>query len=278
MDVAATFMCKNKKTIAAVFHNGTKNTVSLTLSDGRALDLPQAISASGARYATADEKVVFWNKGNTAFMTEGGVTTFADCSTDGYTDVVKPGTTNTHPSASSVTYTNTKYGFALSYPKGLDTREAFRTFYHLNNEWRAGAGVQLSGTPVISVPVYYVDQTNSTLKKSYPLYYDTEVRVGVSVDLKSCYVDNSGSTRAPTDVSINGVTFKKFIIQDAAMMQYVEGVSYRTIHNNLCYVVEQLKTGSSYMDPTMSTGTPDSVLQSYYNTAGTIAKSFKFLK
>ena len=31
----------------------------------------QVISGSGARYANADESFVFWNKGNTAFVTEG---------------------------------------------------------------------------------------------------------------------------------------------------------------------------------------------------------------
>jgi membrane-bound inhibitor of C-type lysozyme len=29
------------------------------------------MSGSGARYANADETMVFWNKGNTAFITEG---------------------------------------------------------------------------------------------------------------------------------------------------------------------------------------------------------------
>jgi membrane-bound inhibitor of C-type lysozyme len=30
------------------------------------------MSGSGARYANADESFVFWNKGDTAFITEGG--------------------------------------------------------------------------------------------------------------------------------------------------------------------------------------------------------------
>jgi membrane-bound inhibitor of C-type lysozyme len=35
------------------------------------MELPQVISGSGARYANADESFVFWNKGDTAFITEG---------------------------------------------------------------------------------------------------------------------------------------------------------------------------------------------------------------
>ena len=72
----ATFSCSHNKTIRAIFF---ANQVDLTLSDGRHLLLPQALSASGALYANADEAVVFWNKGNTAFIEEGPQTTFAGC-------------------------------------------------------------------------------------------------------------------------------------------------------------------------------------------------------
>jgi len=55
--------------------------VDLELSDGRSMELPQVISGSGARYANQDESFVFWNKGNTAFVTEGGdeTMTYEDC-------------------------------------------------------------------------------------------------------------------------------------------------------------------------------------------------------
>ena len=45
------------------------------------MSVPQAMSASGARYANKDETFVFWNKGDTAFVTEGKdeAQTYADC-------------------------------------------------------------------------------------------------------------------------------------------------------------------------------------------------------
>src|SRR5262245_47408022 len=64
----AKFACHAGKTIAATFY---PNSVALKLSDGRSLKVPQAMSGSGARYANADESFVFWNKGDTAFITEG---------------------------------------------------------------------------------------------------------------------------------------------------------------------------------------------------------------
>lgn len=77
--IKARFTCASDKSIDATFINGKRSSVNLMLSDGRRLALPRALSGSGARYATDDESVVFWNKGNTAFIEEGGKTTYADC-------------------------------------------------------------------------------------------------------------------------------------------------------------------------------------------------------
>ena len=76
-----TFQCDSSKNIVATFYPTDDQFVDLKLSDGRNLSVPYAISASGARYATPDETFVFWNKGNTAFITEGkaGTETYSNC-------------------------------------------------------------------------------------------------------------------------------------------------------------------------------------------------------
>ena len=79
--VQARFRCQDGRTIDAVFSNGTQNSVSLALADGRSITLPQAPTASGARYASAGDRIVFWNKGNTAFIEEDGTATYLDCVT-----------------------------------------------------------------------------------------------------------------------------------------------------------------------------------------------------
>src|SRR3989344_899773 len=68
--IKAPFTCNDGKLIEAVFYPESNTHVDLSLSDGRRLSVPRAISASGARYATEDEGFVFWSKGNTAFITE----------------------------------------------------------------------------------------------------------------------------------------------------------------------------------------------------------------
>jgi membrane-bound inhibitor of C-type lysozyme len=75
---SVTYTCAGGKTIAATYYS---DRVDLVLGDGRTMTLPQAMAASGIRYANADETFVFWSKGKTAFVTEGKAadTTYADC-------------------------------------------------------------------------------------------------------------------------------------------------------------------------------------------------------
>jgi membrane-bound inhibitor of C-type lysozyme len=77
--LSAFFVCTGGHSIRAVFNNGSRPRVELTLSDGRYVVLPQAKSGSGARYANQEESFVFWNKGQTAFIVERGKTTYAGC-------------------------------------------------------------------------------------------------------------------------------------------------------------------------------------------------------
>jgi len=79
--VHARYRCQGGATVDAVFNNGEQTSVSLALSDGRMLSLPQAISASGARYADADERFEFWIKGRDAFIYERGKPGHVECRT-----------------------------------------------------------------------------------------------------------------------------------------------------------------------------------------------------
>lgn len=74
-----TFVCDGKKSILATFYPTNDVKVDLVLSDGRKMSLDHVVSANGARYANKDESIVFWNVGNTAFMTEGNKNTYDGC-------------------------------------------------------------------------------------------------------------------------------------------------------------------------------------------------------
>lgn len=74
----AWFICDAGKNIHAVFY---KRAVHVALSGGPEVFLPQTISASGARYANEDESLIFWNKGDTAFVQQNSTTTYTNCVT-----------------------------------------------------------------------------------------------------------------------------------------------------------------------------------------------------
>ena len=73
---SASFSCDAGKSVEAVFMT---NGAEVTLSDGRTENLSHAVSADGGRYTNGDESFVFWTKGNGAFVTENGKTTYANC-------------------------------------------------------------------------------------------------------------------------------------------------------------------------------------------------------
>jgi membrane-bound inhibitor of C-type lysozyme len=78
-----TFFCPAGTFIVSQFLDTAsgKSFVDLELSDGRALSLPQVISADGGRYANPSGSFVFWNKGSGAFIQENGTTTYSGCVT-----------------------------------------------------------------------------------------------------------------------------------------------------------------------------------------------------
>lgn len=84
--IVVSYICNDHNTIVATYRNGESTppahegeppvpggSVSLVLSDGRAMTLAQTISADGVRYANADDSFVFWEKGNGALVLENDV-------------------------------------------------------------------------------------------------------------------------------------------------------------------------------------------------------------
>ena len=115
------FSCDSNKTIKASFYKGPTpavalpdqppvptGSVKLSLSDGRSLELPQTISADGGRYASINNSIVFWNKGNSAFIIENNKDTYTGC--------IK--VVNEAGNLSNV-YENSKQGISIRYPEGF---------------------------------------------------------------------------------------------------------------------------------------------------------------
>ncbi len=177
-------------------------------------------------------------------------------------------------------YANSPHSFNIQYSSYIRPLNSFATFHEIGNNWRLYAGPANQGKPVISFSIHNIDQgTYFTGKQTYPLYYTSEVRVGISPNIKECYTpDASYPNQKITNVTINGNPFKKFSTTETFELKYVQSESYRTIHNNACYVIEQIKSGTTLRDPKMTVAVTDAQLTNYYNLGEKIVKTFKFTK
>lgn len=150
----ALFLCADDKTIDAIFKTGDSTpvpkpgepptptgSVSLQLSDGRMLELPQTISASGVRYANGDESIIFWNKGNTAFLQEGTNQTYVNC-------IEAKGDPGGLPEA----YADRNYEFTLRYPEGYSVNPGYK-------DQALGPGKDIPGVS-FTIPKSLSDGTN----------------------------------------------------------------------------------------------------------------------
>lgn len=174
-------------------------------------------------------------------------------------------------------YTNGTYGFTFFYPASADIAFTFSEEDRLGTVWRRGAPEAQAGIPIVSVTTYSIQQENA-----YPRSYRTLVRVGVSDTpeaVRACETaDTSLGETELLDVVINGYTWSAFAFQDAAMQQYVEGVSYRTVHEGVCIAVEKARTGSSYRDEANAADISDEALAEEYTALENIIQSFSFAR
>lgn len=175
-------------------------------------------------------------------------------------------------------YTNGTHGFVIQYPETALVEHAFTSYYHLASTWRANALPNATGTPVVAIITY-----DTKSDHSYPRYYSSVVRIGVSSDkreIAGCLVPtpDQGETALP-DVTFGGVMWKAFAFQNAGMQQYAKGVSYRTLHEGKCVAVEKIAAGSSYRDdPASADDIPDATLSKQYDGLDRIVQSFMFVR
>jgi membrane-bound inhibitor of C-type lysozyme len=200
--INVSFSCnagKPGKTISATFYQGTSTpvvtpgqpptptgSVSLTLAGGRHMTLPQTISADGARYANADESVIFWNVGNTATLTENGQQTFSGC-----VSVVSD------PGGLPQAYASSTAGFSIRLPAGFTTDENY-------DYQEMGPGTDIAGVK-FTIPASVAAGTN--------LGSDSYLSVEQISQAQTCsanlFLDLQGQATSynPTTVTDNGTTY-----------------------------------------------------------------------
>jgi membrane-bound inhibitor of C-type lysozyme len=237
-------------------------TVALVLSDGRSLTLPQTISGSGIRYETGEgsaQDVVFSSKGDNAFLTENGSTTYNNC-VAGTSAVSGSGTQS---------FTDQGKTFTFSYPS------AFKI---------SGGGVGYSMDWMVNATTSGMLLVKATLPNTFEPktnFANATLTVGTSADptaLAECmtYADGGNGVQK-SSVTSNGVTYEKFVTSDAGAGNFYQTTSYRTLRNSQCYVVEYTIHSSNIDNYPPSAGITAFDQAKVQSALESIVQSFRFL-
>lgn len=173
-------------------------------------------------------------------------------------------------------YASGTYDFYLVYPEQAVVEEdSETTSYHLPHAWRMHALPESIGAPVVSFITYRVQHEHA-----YPRYYYALVRIGVSTNLKEVSrcteADTSSGEESVGETMFGDTPFSTFRFEDAAMMQYVKGTSYRAVHEGACYAIETIVTGSSYTEEGQVVAVSEEELITQKELLTPIATSFRF--
>jgi len=223
-----TYICNEDKTIEAAYYKGEtipvepgeppipSGSVKIALSDGRNFDLPQTISADGARYANNDESFVFWSKGNGALVLEDNV----EKSYIGCIILAKD------PGGLPNVYLDSGTGFSVRYPAGYSIDASYK-YQEL------GPGKDISGVKFI-IPASLAQGTNLSS-------FDTGVSIEIIPAVQDCnaglFMDGDSEIQTVRD---NGIDYSYALtVQAAAGNRYEEEV-WAIPWTNPCIAVRYL--------------------------------------
>lgn len=213
----AIFSCEAGKLIEARFR---KESVELALSDGRNIDLSQVISASGARYANDDESIVFWNKGNTAFMLEDDQKTYTGCVEEG-----------TEKSPDSEVYKNEDGTFLVWYPSVFEIEESN---VKTSSQWSYSTAEEGNLGIKLHIPDSYQPDTN--LQEAVFLVGWSKKKEAV----QKCLESPTGNIMKTEKITIDGVTYQHTKYGSAGAGNFYEIDQYRTRKGERCYSIEKM--------------------------------------
>lgn len=211
----ATHYSCEKRTIDATFSD---TSVSLLLSDGRTVVLPQVISGSGFRYEK--NAMVFYGKGDNAYLTESELTTYNNCVVNkSVGGEVSPGI---------VSFIDQGKTFSFNYPKDLVLSSGDMGY---SQSWRANTQTLGITFSKVSIPKETQPKTN------FSQAWFTVSTSSDPIAVKECLLATNGEI-AKGKETINGVPYTVTELGDAGAGNFYNTKSYRTVRDNQCYAVE----------------------------------------
>lgn len=135
-------------------------------------------------------------------------------------------------------FRSTRLGFYVDYPATMTASKRFDSKYLANAAWKTYAGPDSSGTDVLMLTL--PDSNDVTAG---------ELRIGVSrhkKEVRQC--DQPSDAAIPSThgkAIINGTAFATWHAHDAGMSHYLKVHSYRVVHDDYCYAIDLLVTGTN---------------------------------
>ena len=256
--IVATYYCTEGVLNAAY----STSSVSLILSGEEGLALPRSLSADGARYelASASGTLVFWSKGDNAFLTKNDEPLYTNCVTGNLVTDQKTGID---------TYTDASKTFSFSYPGQFILSGGDMGYSH---DWRSLATTSGLLLAVVHIPKSFLPGTN---------FGEAKFTVGTSADpdaVSDCLEFDYGGLSTTSEVMIGGIKFTKMSFTDAGAGNYYDTTSYRAVQNGQCYAIEYTVHSSNIYNYS-----PDQDIKEFDRTKITsllenIVQSFRFLE
>ncbi len=273
---SVTYFCKEGN-IEADF--GPESMGLLLGPSAQSFSLPQVRSGSGIRYEK--DGLEFSGKGAQAVVIKDGKEIFSDC----IAGTVRALGASATGADSRFSFSDEAKTFSFSYPRDF---RVVGSDMGLTEMWRQNSTAMGSLLATVVIPRSFQPKTN---------FSEAVFTVGMSVDpqaVATCTVPSNGEQYAvsggkgdaprasrsdkPTAVRINGTAFTKITFSDAAMSNYQDTVSYRTLRDGACYAVEYMihSTNRAVYDSTQ--GITEFDRTRIEEIMEGIVRSFSFLK
>jgi membrane-bound inhibitor of C-type lysozyme len=219
------YVCDEGKTIKATYYE--KN-VALQLSDGRSMTLPQTISGSGVRYANSDESFVFWNKGDTAFVQEGGgdppMPTYQNC------------VDSSIGGGQSTVFASTTMGISARYPTGYTVKTEYKYNF-------LGQDIPFDKVTFIIPPTLWQGTNLSGFDTGVSIeqWPNTTVSVSGQSASTTCsaikFLEDQNGGQKKYSISQNGTTYDVASTTDAGAGNFYEEAVYAIQGSHPCTAV-----------------------------------------
>ncbi len=232
-----------------------KDNVIVAFPDKKILTLTQSISASGVRYEAGG--LVFWSKGDNAFVTENDINIYNSC-------VAGKKIIN----GELTTYANPSEIFSFTYPNQFNL---YGGDIGYTPDWRLNGGNSGIIYSVVSIPKSFMPNTN---------FGDAKFKIGASADpdaVKNCLKTDYPQAGEPVKIKINDKEFTKVSFSDAGAGNFYDTVSYRTVYDNQCFAIEYTIHSTNIGNYSPDQGIKEFDKTKITNILESIVASFKFI-